>query len=259
MTSLIKSTHVIDDPIVLGHAKMLDEISSPIEQSPAKSEFIAEPSSADVVAESMFEEPTVIAPEPVVEEETVFTYEDYKQRFDTELRALEEEAKQRGTKLGEAAGLEKAKKEYADQVDALAEVMKSLRTSLDQKIDGLSEMTVEIVCEAVAKVIGESMVDKDVVAAAVRQVVRKAKEQTKMIVRVSQADWTFLHGHEAELTDGFSAGSVEILPDDRVQMGGCLVETSAGTLDGRLEVQLERLREALLNARSSMQETEAAA
>jgi flagellar assembly protein FliH len=43
---------------------------------------------------------------------------------------------------------------------------------------------------------------------------------------------------------------VEIAADDRVELGGCLLETPSGTLDSRLEVQLANLRRTLLEARS---------
>ena len=41
---------------------------------------------------------------------------------------------------------------------------------------------------------------------------------------------------------------LELVADERVELGGCLIETDGGTLDGRLETQLKRLRDTLLDA-----------
>ena len=93
----------------------------------------------------------------------------------------------------------------------------------------------------------------------VRQVIRRTKERTKLVVRVSPADWSILEGNEAALVEGLSVDAVELFADDRVQVGGCLLETPAGNLDGRLEVQLAGLREALVNARAAESEGETVA
>jgi flagellar biosynthesis/type III secretory pathway protein FliH len=45
-----------------------------------------------------------------------------------------------------------------------------------------------------------------------------------------------------------------LLSDDRVLLGGCLIETSGGTLDGRLETQMQQLRDTLLAARRMLPE-----
>jgi flagellar biosynthesis/type III secretory pathway protein FliH len=40
------------------------------------------------------------------------------------------------------------------------------------------------------------------------------------------------------------------VPDERVALGGCLIDSPGGTLDGRLETQLQRLREVLVATRA---------
>jgi flagellar assembly protein FliH len=111
----------------------------------------------------------------------------------------------------------------------------------------------------VTKIIGEAFTDRDVVISAMREVIRRTKERTELVVRISPADWAMLDGYQEQLTAGLNVGSVEIVADERVQLGGCLLETPAGSLDGRLEVQLERLRDALLNAVPASRDTDVAA
>jgi flagellar biosynthesis/type III secretory pathway protein FliH len=45
-----------------------------------------------------------------------------------------------------------------------------------------------------------------------------------------------------------------LVPDTRVTAGGCIVETSAGSLDGRFEVQLHEMCETLRSAKAASRE-----
>src|SRR6266542_2940076 len=86
--------------------------------------------------------------------------------------------------------------------------------------------------------------------AAAREAVRRARDRSRLIVRVSPADFDVIRQNRDEILEGLEAGHVEIAADDRVELGGCLLETPSGNLDSRLEVQLANLRRTLLEARS---------
>ena len=48
------------------------------------------------------------------------------------------------------------------------------------------------------------------------------------------------------------------MADEKVALGGCIVETEGGLLDARIETQIERLRGALLKARAVARPAEGA-
>lgn len=241
--TLMKSTLLTGEPVVLSRPKRWESEPAPIVEPLAMASIDVASLGRGVVAADS-------EPAPIVPVETI-SYDEYRERFDAELVALERQAQRQGFEKGEAEGREQALAEYTGQIDALAAVVASARAALEQKIDGVSELSIEVVCEAVTKIIGDALIDRDVVVSAIRQVVREARERSKLVVHVSPHDWTLLEGHRDRLTEGLSVGSVEIVADDRVQLGGCLLETPAGNLDGRLEVQLERLRDALIAAKSA--------
>ena len=260
MTSLLKSMQITGDPVFLTRITKADEAaflaSELATENEVAPEFVDDAVGIDHDAVGI-DLGGNGADTPVAEAPPA-TYEDYKSRFEVELRELEDEAKQRGLEEGHAEGLAQARAEYAAQLDAFAGLIGSFRAALDQTIDGVSDIGIEIVGEAVAKIVGEAVIDRDVVISVMRQVIRKTKERTKLVVRVSPSDRSLLEGYEAAMVDGLSVASVDIVADDRVRTGGCLLETPAGNLDGRLEVQLERLREAMLSARAAASDTERA-
>jgi len=178
------------------------------------------------------------------------SYEEYKQRHREELEALGAEAHERARLEGREAGRAKAASEHAAQIKALAGLVRGARERLDAGIGDLSEMAAEVVYEAVCKLLGQALASREGVTAAVREVVRRARERSRLILRVSPSDYALVREHLATVLEGLEAGQVEVAADERVALGGCLLETPSGSLDGRLEVQLDNLRRALLTAQS---------
>jgi flagellar assembly protein FliH len=78
----------------------------------------------------------------------------------------------------------------------------------------------------------------------VREAISGVRERERLVVRVSPRDHKLFAGENIAPKNG-DAGSIELVADERVELGGCLIETSSGTLDGRLETQLQRLCDTL--------------
>ncbi|MBI3900278.1 MAG: hypothetical protein HY308_18595 [Gammaproteobacteria bacterium] len=191
----------------------------------------------------------ISAPVITAAPELRFTYEEFLERYQEELAALRQQAVDDGFAQGKNEGREQGEAEFEAQLEKLAALLASARASLDAGIDGVTDIAVEIVYEAVVKIIGERMTQRDAVVATVREVIRHAKERNRLVARVAPYDLAWIEMERLRLIDGLNTGDVELVADERVQMGGCLLETPAGNLDGRLEIQLEQLRDALLNAR----------
>ena len=194
----------------------------------------------------------------------VASYEHYKQRLEGELAELRRQAIASGKKEGLEQGLEQglqqglqqgreaAAAECRRELEALRQLIGTAREARDRHVEDVAEEAAEIVFAAVAKILGDGFQDRSAAVAAVAEAIRRSKARGKLLVRVSPADHPLLESRRSELLDGASTREIEIVPDDQVTLGGCILDSGAsGSLDARLDVQLERLREALLQARSS--------
>lgn len=186
---------------------------------------------------------TPVVPMPVP------TYEDHERTLGEKLERMKQEASERGYAEGLQAAQDKVQAEYAAEIEGLRALILSARSAMDQQLDGIMDAAAEIVFEAVAKIIGRVCAEQEGIAAVVREVVHHAKERSRLVIRVNPGDLEVVRACAADIASGTSAGNVDIVPDDRVVLGGCLLETPAGTLDGRLEIQLQQLRDTLVHAR----------
>jgi flagellar assembly protein FliH len=192
---------------------------------------------------------------PVLPEQPHPTYEEYRQQINDELQQQRQAAHTQGYTEGKKSGLEEAAAEYREQIGHVSRLVAGMRMALESEIDGLTDIGAEIVFEAVIRILGRSYLERDGVIAVIREVIHHAKDRSRLVIRVSPADYARLEGERDALIEGWNSQQVDIIADDRVELGGCLLESPAGNLDGRLEVQLQQLRETLLNARQRRSES----
>ena len=80
------------------------------------------------------------------------------------------------------------------------------------------------------------------------------KEGRGLVVRVSPTDLPLLQPEEKRLAAAVPGHELTLVADARIELGGCIVESSLGTLDGRMEVQLRELYSTLRAARAAQVE-----
>lgn len=188
-----------------------------------------------------------IVPKPVAE--VALEAAETKER---ELREAFEKAKQDGYQAGLDAGKASAQKELEQAVGQIKELLHSLKDLNEALFQEMEDSAAEVVFEAVTKIIGQTAIDKQTAFSATRAAIEQLKGRERLIVRVSAKDYEMV---KAALNDQEAAvpfaTSVSVIADNLVQLGGCMIETEAGSLDARLEIQLQRLKETLLGVRKS--------
>lgn len=160
---------------------------------------------------------------------------------------------EQGRAQGYQDGMEASRKEVEEELQRLKALIQSLSGEMSKRLNDSEDAMVEVVCASIVKILGEVMLTREGVVGVVKNAVAQLTQRGKLIVRVSPDDFELLQGERQTLLDGLDDTSVELVPDSRVKLGGCLLETESGGLDGRLEVQLQRLNDVLLNTRSQRQ------
>lgn len=163
-------------------------------------------------------------------------------------------ANEEGRAAGYQAGLEEARKESGDMLRALRKLLVALPEQWKMLVGKEEDTLIEIVYAATAKILGEAFATREGAVAAIRQAIMQVTQRDRLIVRVAVDQYALLDEHRDVLLEGIADTLPELRPDDRVQLGCCILETSGGTLDARLEVQLQSLRDLLLNVRHGRSE-----
>lgn len=168
-----------------------------------------------------------------------------------ELTQAHESAKVEGYAAGHAQGHEEAKRRTQELHASLRTIVDSAESALLQEQAKLAEQCVDIVAEAFTKIAGSLLSTREAAVGAVTEVLKRVKEGRELTIRVSPAELILLQQEEARLAAALPGRKFALVADARVDIGGCIVESKLGSLDGRLEVQLRELYETLRSARAA--------
>jgi flagellar assembly protein FliH len=181
---------------------------------------------------------------------------------DAEAKAaqLEEEAKSKaeaileeGKRNAAESGREEGFKEGQEEVSRLIERLHAMLDAASDKRKEILESTerqvvnlVLLIARKVVKVISEA--SQKVVRENVRQALSKVKGEPEITIKVNTRDLNLTTRHKKDFIAAVEGlKGVRIEEDSRVTPGGCVIETSFGDIDARIEKQLdiieERIRE----------------
>lgn len=170
-------------------------------------------------------------------------------RADRMARDIVHEARSQAEAVREAA---RAEGFEAGRAEAAAIVISAgrARDALLREFEG---HVIDLALEAASMILKKA---RELDPAAVEEVYRRALAAAQPVgpVRIRVAP----DGYETALTlaarEGEASWSVSVVKDASVGEGGCIVESDAGTVDARLETQIEALRRALLRKPGAAEE-----
>lgn len=172
-----------------------------------------------------------------------------------ELTAIHERARGNGYE----AGTQRAKAEAAAAIGQLSKVLTEVTSAADAAFEheraALTESCADVVGEILAKIAGSALASREAVVGIAMTVLGRVKEDRDATIRVHADDLPILQQEEARLIQLLGRRKLTLVADARVTLGGCIVETSLGSLDGRLDVQLRQMCETLRSAKLAGRES----
>lgn len=179
----------------------------------------------------------------------------------TEERSIEDErerqfklAQQFGYEEGYRQGLHEgtleAHNQYKEAIDYANSIIKQAEADWKRRVAESEPFLINLSIEIAKKVIlRELQLDKQTVTQMVKETLKLSSELKEITILVHSDDYPMLRSHMDELQLLVSSqANIILLPDHSITSGGCMIRTSLGTLDARVDTQLAEIREALMEA-----------
>lgn len=157
------------------------------------------------------------------------------------------QAQTEGHERGYAAGVEEGRAAVAQTQLALAEAVTSVLSARDAFLDQAEERSVELALLLAEKIVGAALgVRPELVLDVVRGALRRAAERDHVVLEVNPADLDLVRSEAEEIAAHLGGvRQLEVVAEQRVPAGGCVVRTDEGEIDARIETQLARATELL--------------
>jgi flagellar assembly protein FliH len=177
--------------------------------------------------------------------------DELQQKFESRIEASLEEARHRGREEGLESGRAEALEAFERQREAVAQTLARIAGRAEGELAGAEDLIVGLVFEAVCKILAKETVNRDAIRAMVQQILDRASREEAVRVRLHPQDCELL-GEAAgpEFTRDGGRMRVELVPDEEIVLGGCIVEAGRGCLDARIETQLQGLRDTVMRVRN---------
>ena len=215
----------------------------------------------------------VVAREPTYEEGLAAGYEqgyaaacaaamqEISLKHESALQAERQRAAEEGMRDGYEKGLEKAsaqaqgtlqaamdemRSEQEERFRRLEQVLAALPGQLQERLAAVEDDMVALCFDVVCRMLGPAMVTPEAIRAMLGEVRGQMRAQGQIAVHLHPDDLDLAKQCEALC----AMKGIEWIADPDVTLGGLLLRSPQGSLDARLEVQLEQLKAALLTARA---------
>lgn len=166
-------------------------------------------------------------------------------------RRAYEEAYEQGMQKGLREGTQQGKQEILTAQVPLGERLRSIVGAAEESFARVcaeceDEMIDLIACMAEKVIHQEIDRSSDIVLNVIRETIARSADRREVLLRLHPDDVEIVREHQEALSAEFTEmRTLQLEADSRVSRGGCLLETSTGCVDGRLEAQLSEIHKAL--------------
>ena len=182
--------------------------------------------------------------------------EETKQEAEELLEKVQKEGYDAGYKDGKEQGIKDGKEKIEDE---LAEIVRQANDKAQKTIRDAKEQTAEyfiraeddivkVVMMAIEKILPQHFLDvPQVILPVVREAIKHVRDQKEVKVHVDPDSYDLVLMARAEfqsmLTDGTAI--IEVISDEALKPGDCVIETPNGGVDARLSTQLGLMKNAV--------------
>jgi flagellar assembly protein FliH len=160
--------------------------------------------------------------------------------------AIAQESRKHGHDEGFAAGRDAADREMNGMLVTMRGLLEMARAERHKLIEAAEPELVRLAVGIAERVLHQQLaLDRGVVVEMAKVAIARLIERDSVTVRVNPADLERMRDHRDELIALGDIRNLRVVEDQRVDRGGVVVDTDAGTIDARIGTQLDEARKVL--------------
>lgn len=133
----------------------------------------------------------------------------------------------------------------AEMREKLAETIEQISALSDEITTRLEKDLVKLALQIAKKVVArEVTIDREIAMTLVKVSLGKLHNRSIAEVHLNPEDFTFVQAQREKLD---FRGSLDLVEDRSISVGGCLIHTETGDIDARIESQFEEIAHGLFN------------
>ncbi|WP_150267653.1 FliH/SctL family protein [Paenibacillus tepidiphilus] len=162
--------------------------------------------------------------------------------------AIKAEAYQQGYQEGIAQAEQDMARKLAQMMEEAQNVLQEAYRAKEVIIQEAEPFLVELSCSIAEKIVDKQLtIEPEFTMELIRRNLSRKREQGVISLCVSPAQFAFVNAAREELSLAVdSQAELQILPDSTVKDQGCVIRSSFGSIDARIDTQLAEIKKELL-------------
>ena len=250
MSNLMKSGRVIDigTPVNVGVSYAINESNHIILEKRSsriiKNEAMSKKEEKEVIENTQ----EIVQEKEISKEEIMAEYikeaeEQAKLQYESEMKKAYEEGMLKAQ--AEANNIiEQAKIEYENILNEIVKLKEDAINEYKEEIKGNEEQIVDLALDIAEKIINyEVNRTDDYIVSIVEDAVNRVANKKDVIVKLSTQDYYIIQANKKLLmtrVKGF--GEIELVLDESLDVGNCIVDTPLGVIDGSIQVRMDNIQ-----------------
>lgn len=189
--------------------------------------------------------------EQIVESSKAEAEEWWRQRREQDehlIEAVKAEAFQQGYQEGVTQAEQEMKLKIAEMMEEARAVLTEAYRARDVIIQEAEPFLVELSCDIAEKIVDKQLtIEPQFAMDLIRKNLARKREQGLISLCVSPGQFAFVNAAREELSLAVdSQAELQILPDSTVKDQGCVIRSSFGSIDARIDTQLAEIKKELV-------------
>ena len=162
---------------------------------------------------------------------------------------LEREGYEKGFVQGEKDGYEIGIKKAEQIINRLNNLLNEMEGFKREIVKRFEKEILDLIFEISKKIINFKIEnDADSLKYTILKTIKYCSDEYKIKIKINPEDYEILKGFNINyITDKEDNRKIELVADDNVDRGGCIISTSSGDLDARIKSQLDQIHRALVD------------
>jgi len=157
------------------------------------------------------------------------------------------DARERGFESGKMAAFNELEKEFIKRLNIKSEQFEDYIKSINNQIAEY-EKSIEKILVGLAFTYSEKIVRREIekessILENIASSAKKLAGALKITIRLNSADYDFIKSSNQEILADESFSKIIFEKDDKIERGGCLIESEIGNVDARINSQLNELKQ----------------
>lgn len=155
-----------------------------------------------------------------------------------------------------AEGIAAAEEQTANLIRSAHEILNEVKIWRDHLLTQGEMMMLRLVIEVAQSIFGAGVpLDPETLGQAFTRALTEARTLGGLRVHIHPEDAAILGPHWVKQQEALSGQRIELVPSDLIKRGGCFVEGQFGSVDARLDTQLQLVEETLLSTLETSRRT----